>query len=291
MYFKEQKIQDKGQRTKDKGLQMNPVSNIQKRSGLKSQKTKDEYKTRRPKEKEMIFGIRAVIEAIDAGKVLDKILLRRDMSSTLAKELLKRLMGTTTPVQKVPVEKLNQFTDKNHQGVIAFLSPIDFHRVEDIVPALYEEGKVPFLVVLDGITDMRNFGAIARTCVCAGADALIIPAKGGVSINGDAIKTSAGALHHLPVCKVENMQNTLDFLRESGLSLVAATEHATKNYTAADLTQPLAIVMGSEDLGIFPENLKRCNEQVRIPMTSTIESLNVSVAAGVMLYEVVRQRG
>ncbi len=250
-----------------------------------------EYKTRRPKEKEMIFGIRAVIEAIDAGKVLDKILLRRDMSSTLAKELLKRLMGTTTPVQKVPVEKLNQFTDKNHQGVIAFLSPIDFHRVEDIVPALYEEGKVPFLVVLDGITDMRNFGAIARTCVCAGADALIIPARGGVSINGDAIKTSAGALHHLPVCKVENLQNTLDYLRESGLSLVAATEHATKNYTEADLRQPLAIVMGSEDVGIFPENLKRCNEQVRIPMTSTIESLNVSVAAGVMLYEEVRQRG
>ncbi len=248
------------------------------------------YKTRRPKEKEMIFGIRAVIEAIDAGKVLDKILLRRDMSSTLAKELLKRLMGTTTPVQKVPVEKLNQYTDKNHQGVIAFLSPIDFHRVEDIVPALYEEGKVPFLVVLDGITDMRNFGAIARTCVCAGADALIIPARGGVSINGDAIKTSAGALHHLPVCKVENMQNTLDYLRESGLSLVAATEHATKNYTEADMRQPLAIVMGSEDTGIFPENLRRCNEQVRIPMTSTIESLNVSVAAGVMLYEVVRQR-
>ncbi len=284
MYFKEQ--------NKRTFKQSNNEPRTFKPAGSEHHRTaSSEYKTRRPKEKEMIFGIRAVIEAIDAGKVLDKILLRRDMSSTLAKELLKKLMGTTTPVQKVPVEKLNQFTDKNHQGVIAFLSPIDFHRVEDIVPALYEEGKVPFLVVLDGITDMRNFGAIARTCVCAGADALIIPAKGGVSINGDAIKTSAGALHHLPVCKVENMQNTLDFLRESGLSLVAATEHATKNYTAADLTQPLAIVMGSEDLGIFPENLKRCNEQVRIPMTNTIESLNVSVAAGVMLYEVVRQRG
>ncbi len=279
MYFKEQ---NKHSATRKSSVQRSEASAA---SGSTST-----YKTRRPKEKEMIFGIRAVIEAIDAGKVLDKILLRRDMSSTLAKELLKRLMGTTTPVQKVPVEKLNQFTDKNHQGVIAFLSPIDFHRVEDIVPALYEEGKVPFLVVLDGITDMRNFGAIARTCVCAGADALIIPARGGVSINGDAIKTSAGALHHLPVCKVENMQNTLDFLRESGLSLVAATEHATKNYTEADMRQPLAIVMGSEDTGIFPENLRRCNEQVRIPMTATIESLNVSVAAGVILYEVVRQR-
>ncbi len=279
MYFKDQ---NKHSNTRKSSVQRSEASIA---SGSASA-----YKTRRPKEKEMIFGIRAVIEAIDAGKVLDKIMLRRDMSSTLAKELLKRLMGTTTPVQKVPVEKLNQFTDKNHQGVIAFLSPIDFHRVEDIVPALYEEGKVPFLVVLDGITDMRNFGAIARTCVCAGVDALIIPARGGVSINGDAIKTSAGALHHLPVCKVENMQNTLDYLRESGLSLVAATEHATKNYTEADLNQPLAIVMGSEDVGIFPENLKRCNEQVRIPMTNTIESLNVSVAAGIMLYEVVRQR-
>lgn len=251
---------------------------------------RQEYKTRRPREKEMIFGIRAVIEALEAGKVLDKILLRRDMTSMLAKELLQKLQGTATPIQKVPVEKLNQFTDKNHQGVIAFLSPIDFYKVEDLVPALYEAGKVPFLVVLDGITDMRNFGAIARTCACAGADAIIIPARGSVSINGDAIKTSAGALHTLPVCKVENMQLTLDFLRNSGLAVVAATEHATADYTHTDLTQPLAIVMGSEDTGIFPDNLRLCTHQVRIPMQGTIESLNVSVAAGVMIYEVVRQR-
>ena len=248
------------------------------------------YQTRRPKEKEMIFGIRAVMEALDAGKVIDKILIRRDLSSALAKELLQKLQGLPTPVQRVPQEKLSQFTDKNHQGVIAFLSPIDFHNVETLIPVLYEAGKTPFVVVLDGITDMRNFGAIARTCACAGVDAIVIPSRGGVSINGDAVKTSAGALHTLPVCKVENMQNTLRFLSESGLSIVAATEHATKNYTEADFAQPLAIVMGSEDRGIYEENLRLCNEQVRIPMSGTIESLNVSVAAGIMIYEAVRQR-
>ena len=248
------------------------------------------YETTRPKEKERIFGIRAVIEAIDAGKVLDKVLLRRDMSSAIGRELLLKLQGTSTPVQKVPVEKLNQFTDKNHQGVIAFLSPIEFYPLDNLVQSLYDEGKVPFLVVLDGITDVRNFGAIARTCVCAGVDAIVIGARGGTAINGDAIKASAGALHTLPVCKVENMQNALRYLRDSGLSIVAATEHTDKNYTEADMTVPLAIVLGNEEKGIYEENLKLCNEKVRIPMTGTIESLNVSVAAGVFIYEAVRQR-
>ncbi|MCM1034058.1 MAG: 23S rRNA (guanosine(2251)-2'-O)-methyltransferase RlmB [Paludibacter sp.] len=238
----------------------------------------------------MIFGIRAVMEAIDAGKTLDKILLRRDMSSSLGKELLTRLQGTLVPVQRVPVEKLNQYTDKNHQGVIAFLSPIEFHRLEDIVPALYEDGKVPFFVALDGITDMRNFGAIARTCACAGVDALIIPARGAVSVNGDAIKTSAGALHSLPLCKVESLPQALGFLRDSGCSVVAATEHADSVYTSAPLADPLVLVMGAEDVGISEDVLRLCNCRVRIPMSGVIESLNVSVAAGIMMYEVVRQR-
>lgn len=239
----------------------------------------------------MIFGIRAVIEAIEAGKTLDKILIRRDMSSALGRELTDKLEGLTVPVQRVPVEKLNQYTDKNHQGVIAFLSPIDFHRIEDIVPALYEEGKTPLLMVLDGITDVRNFGAIARTCVCAGVDAIIIASRSGVAINGDAVKTSAGALHTIPVCKVENMQAALRYLSESGIQIVAATEHTDLNYTEADMTRPTAIVMGSEEHGIYEENLKLCDTKVRIPMTGTIESLNVSVAAGVFIYEAIRQRG
>lgn len=249
------------------------------------------YDTRRPPEKEMIFGIRAIIEAIDAGKTLDKILLRRDMTSTIGKELLQKLQGTITPVQKVPVEKLNQYTDKNHQGAIAFLSPIEFYNIENLVPTIFEQGKTPLLMVLDGVTDVRNFGAIARTCACAGANAIIIGTHGSVAINGDAIKTSAGALHSLPVCKVDNLQHCLQYLRDSGFHVIAATEHATVNYTDVDMTTPLAIVMGSEDKGIYEGNLRICSHQVRIPMSGVIESLNVSVAAGVMLYEVIRQRG
>lgn len=260
------------------------------RPAMPRRESKPQYDTKRPPEKEMIFGIRAVIEAIDAGKILDKVLLRRDMSSAIGKELLQKLEGTNTPVQKVPVEKLNQFTDKNHQGVIAFLSPIEFYHVEDMVQSLFDEGKTPLLMVLDGITDMRNFGAIARTCACAGVHALIIPTRGCVSINGDAIKTSAGALHRLPVCKVDNLQNCLSYLRDSGLRIVAATEHTDTCYTDVDMTMPTAIIMGSEEKGIYEENLKLTTDRVRIPMTDAIESLNVSVAAGIMIYEAVRQR-
>ena len=251
---------------------------------------KKQYETRRPKEKEMIFGVRAVMEAIDAGKVLDKVLVRRDMSSAIGRELLIKLEGTGTQIQRVPLEKLNQFTDKNHQGVIAFLSPIEFYPLENLVQSLYDEGKTPLLMVLDGVTDVRNFGAIARTCVCAGVDALIIGTRGSAAINGDAVKASAGALHSLPICKVENLQNALRYLQESGLRIVAATEHTDRNYTEVDMTVPTCIVMGSEEKGIYEENLKLCTDQVRLPMTGVIESLNVSVAAGVFIYEAVRQR-
>ncbi len=252
------------------------------------------YETRRVKEKEMIFGLHAVLEAIDAGKTFDKILVRRDMSSSLGRQLMDRLSQmdeeVQTAVQRVPVEKLNQFTDRNHQGVIAFLSPVEFYRVEDIIQAAYDRGETPLLMVLDNVTDMRNFGAIARTCACAGVHGLVIGTRGSASINGDAVKTSAGAIHTLPICKVENMQNALRLMRDSGLSIVAATEHASRNYTEADMSLPLAILMGNEEKGIYEANLNLATEQVRIPMRGTIESLNVSVAAGVMLYEAVRQR-
>ena len=252
--------------------------------------TRKSYDTKRPPEKEMIFGVRAVMEAIDAGKVLDKVLVRRDMSSAIGRELLIKLEGTGTQIQRVPLEKLNQFTDKNHQGVIAFLSPIEFTPLDSLVQSLYDEGKVPLLVMLDGVTDVRNFGAIARTCVCAGVHALIIGTRGSAAINGDAVKASAGALHSLPICKVENLQNALRYLQESGLRIVAATEHTDRNYTEVDMTVPACIVMGSEEKGIYEENLKLCTDQVRLPMTGVIESLNVSVAAGIFIYEAVRQR-
>lgn len=254
--------------------------------------TKKDYsgQTRRPPEKSMIFGIRAVIEAIEAGQDIEKVLIRRDMSNELTRQLLAKLEGNPTPIQKVPVEKLNQFTDKNHQSVIAFISPITFRKLDDMVITAFESGKTPLFVLLDGITDVRNFGAIARTCECAGVDALVIPTHDIASINGAAIKSSAGALHHLPVCRVENLGEAMKFLTNSGVNLVAATEKGTKNYTQCDFTLPTAIVMGSEEVGIDPNRLKLCKEQLRIPMTGKIASLNVSVSAAVMIYEAIRQR-
>ena len=268
----------------------NPNFNQEYREEIKREHTKRSYDTKRPPEKEMIFGVRAVMEAIDAGKVLDKVLVRRDMSSAIGRELLIKLEGTGTQIQRVPLEKLNQFTDKNHQGVIAFLSPIEFTPLDSLVQSLYDEGKTPLLMMLDGVTDVRNFGAIARTCVCAGVHALIIGTRGSAAINGDAVKASAGALHSLPICKADNLQNALQYLKESGLRIVAATEHTDRNYTEVDMTVPTCIVMGSEEKGIYEENLKLCTDQVRLPMTGVIESLNVSVAAGVFIYEAVRQR-
>ena len=248
------------------------------------------FKERRRPEKEMIFGTRAVIEAIQAGNEIEKILIRRDMTNDLSRALYAALEGKVVPIQKVPADKLNLLTSKNHQGVIAFISPVSFQRLEDVIPFLYEEGREPFVVVLDGVTDVRNFGAIARTCECAGVDAIVIPAKGGAAINADAIKTSAGALMNIAVCREENMWEALRFLSDSGLKLVAATEKAKENYTDASYKEPVALVMGSEEEGIAPEHLNLCNSLVKIPVLGKIESLNVSVAAGVLIYEVVRQR-
>ena len=249
-----------------------------------------QFKTKQRPEKEMIFGIRAVIEAVQAGKDIDKILIRRDMTSDLSKELFTAIENRIIPVQKVPLEKLNRITTKNHQGVIAFISPIVFQRIEDIIPQVYEAGRNPFVVVLDGVTDIRNFGAIARTCECAGVDAIVIPARGGAAINADAVKTSAGALMTIPVCREENLRNALKFLIDSGLKLVAATEKAADIYTQTTYTDPVAILMGSEDEGIAPEHLRLCDSLVQIPIAGKIESLNVSVAAGILIYETVRQR-
>jgi len=249
------------------------------------------YKNKQRPEKDMIFGIRAVIEAIVAGKEIDKILVRRDMTNELSRELFNSLNGLEVPVQKVPIEKLNKITLKNHQGVIAFISPVSYQHIEDIIPGIYEQGRMPFIVVLDGITDVRNFGAIARTCECAGVDAIVVPLKGGAALNGDAVKTSAGALMKIPVCREHNLTEALKFLSSSGIKIIAATEKASKNYTEVSMSEPLAIVMGAEDEGVSSDNLRICDSMIRIPMLGTIDSLNVSVAAGVLIYEAVRQRG
>ena len=238
----------------------------------------------------MIFGIRAVIEAAEAGKDIDKVLVKRELSGELFKELQEVLRRYEIPMQKVPLERIDRITRKNHQGVIAFTSAVTYQKLDQIVPFLYEQGKNPLIVVLDGITDVRNFGAIARTCEVAGVDAIVIPARGSVSVNADAIKTSAGALHIIPVCRENSLKDAVVFLKNSGIRVVAATEKAAKNYTVADMSVPVAILMGSEDEGVSPEILRVCDELVKVPQFGSIQSLNVSVAAGVMIYEVVRQR-
>ena len=238
----------------------------------------------------MIFGVRAVLEAIDAGKEIDKILIKRDIQSELSRELFAAVKGTNIPVQRVPVEKLNRITRKNHQGVIAFVSAVEYASVETFVPYLFEEGKDPLLVLLDGITDVRNFGSIARTCECAGVDAIIIPSHGSVTVNADAVKTSAGALHTLPVCREKNITETIKYLKASGFRIVCATERGKINYTQSDFNVPVCIVMGAEDTGIPSEHLALCDDWVSIPQYGKIESLNVSVATAVILYEAVRQR-
>jgi 23S rRNA (guanosine2251-2'-O)-methyltransferase len=239
---------------------------------------------------EMIFGIRAVIEAIEAGKEIDKILIKKDLSSDLSRELFAVLRDYDVPVQRVPMEKLNRLSRKNHQGVIAFTAAVTYHRIADIIPQLYEEGKTPFIVVLDGVTDVRNFGAIARTCECAGVDAIVIPVRGGAAVNADAVKTSAGALHTIPVCREHHLLETVKFLKNSGIQIVAASEKAAQSYTAVDYSVPVAIVMGAEDVGISPDIIRISDHLVSIPIRGTIQSLNVSVATGVLVYEAVKYR-
>ncbi len=238
-----------------------------------------------------IFGIRAVIEAILAGKDIDKILVRKDLSGELSDELFQMLKGRADIfVQRVPLERINRITRKNHQGVVAFLSPVAYHKLDHLVPDLFEQGRNPLLVLLDGITDVRNFGAIARTCECAGVDALVIPERNSVSVNADAVKTSAGALLHLPVARVGSLHQAIRYLKDCGYTIVGSTEKSDKNYTEFDYTVPTAIVMGAEDTGISMENLRLCDHLAAIPMSGKVNSLNVSVAAGIMIYEVVRQR-
>lgn len=237
-----------------------------------------------------IFGIRAVIEAIQSGKEIDKLLIKKDINGELIGELFEVVKAYQIPVQRVPIEKINRITRKNHQGVLAFLSAVNYNKIEDVAPVLYEEGYNPFVVVLDGITDVRNFGAIARTCDCAGVNTIIIPEKNSVTANADAVKTSAGALNYIPVCREKNLVNAVKFLKNSGYKVVGASEKSAVNYTQVDYTGPIALILGSEDKGICNDLLKLCDEFVAIPEFGHINSLNVSVAGGIMMYEVVRQR-
>ncbi len=232
------------------------------------------------------------MEALEAGKDIEKIYLQKNLQAAVLKELSELAHKAEVPVVQVPLEKLNKLTRKNHQGVVAYLSLVQYQPLQEIVIRLFEEGKTPLLVILDRITDVRNFGAIARSAACMGADALIIPSRGGAQINGDAIKTSAGALHTLPVCREANLKQTLRYLQGSGVQIVACTEKTDDVLWSetADFSGPTAILMGSEEDGISPEYLKIADQKLKIPISGPITSLNVSVAAGIVLYEVTRQR-
>ena len=248
------------------------------------------YPQRKEEKSQMLFGIRPVIEAIKAGKDVEKILIQQGLTGELFNELRNLLKESEIPFQYVPVEKLTRVTNKNHQGIIAFVSPVTYQSIENIIPGLYELGKTPLLLILDRITDVRNFGAITRTAECAGVDAIIIPSRGAAQINADAIKTSAGALFKIAICRSENLKHTLDFLKESGLQIVSCTEKTNTYYYEVNFKLPTAIIMGSEDDGISDEYLKRSDLKAKIPLAGEIESLNVSVATGIILYEAIKQR-
>lgn len=238
-----------------------------------------------------IFGLRPIIEAIESGKTIDKLFVQKGLQGETYLQLNQLVREHRIPVQYVPIEKLNRFTRKNHQGVYAFLSPIDFYRIENLLPQIWEKGENPLILILDRVSDVRNFGAIARTAEIVGADAIIIPEKGSAAVNADAVKTSAGALFNIKVCKERDLGRAVRFLQESGIAVISATEKAEEYIYDADLSVPCAIVVGSEDDGVSNDLLKMSDQIARLPMSGKTSSLNVSVASGIFLYEAVRQRG
>lgn len=239
---------------------------------------------------ELIFGVRPVLEAIEAGKQIDRIFIRQGAETPHIAKIVALCSQNDIVAQFVPVEKLNRLTRNNHQGVVAQVSPVEYYEIEDILDKMAGSEKTPLIVLMDSITDIRNFGAIARSAECAGVDALIMPKKNSAPVNGDAVKSSAGALSIIPICRVGSIRNTLKMLSERGMTLVAATEKSDVAVYDADLTKPMVLIMGSEDKGISREVLKMCDVTVSIPMVGKTESLNVSAAAAVLLFETLRQR-
>ena len=239
----------------------------------------------------MIYGTRAVIEAIAAGKEIDKVMIQSGLSNDLVKELINVARNNNVPITFVPAEKLKRISTKNHQGVICLLSVVSFASVDDLIYRAYNEGREPFFLILDRVTDVRNFGAIVRTAECAGVDGIILPDKGSVPITSDAMKTSAGALNHLPICREKDLKKTIQLLHDNGIRVVACTEKTERSIYHLNLTGPITIILGSEEDGISDVLLRQADDLVQIPLKGKIGSLNVSVAAGIALYEVVRQKG
>ncbi len=237
-----------------------------------------------------IFGIHPVLEAMEAGKAPEKILMQKGLQGDNFQKLFSLARSQKIPFQMVPAEKLNRITRKNHQGVVAIMPIIAYHKLEDLLPAIFESGETPLIVLLDGITDVRNLGAIARSAECAGAHALVLPEKGSASVNADAIKTSAGALNRMPVCRESHILESIAFIRACGIRVIACDSKGKKSLWEEDLSNPLAIIMGAEDKGVSPAAKKTADQVIEIPLKGHLTSLNVSVATGIVLFETLRQR-
>lgn len=242
------------------------------------------------KESDCIFGLRAVIEAVKAGREIDRLLIKQGLQGPLYHELMTEVRKHNISYQIVPLERIELVTRKNHQGVLAWLSLIEFQSISNLLPMIFEKGEDPLILALDGISDVRNFGAIVRSADCLGAHAVIIPEKGSARITADAIKTSAGALHSFPVCREKSIVKSIENLKESGLKVITATEKTGTDISRLILKGPVVLIMGSEDKGVSHELISLSDFEVKIPMTGKIGSLNVSVAAGILLYEIARQR-
>lgn len=242
------------------------------------------------KNENQIFGIRAIIEAIQSGTIIDKVFIQKESQGDLMRELLKSIKSKNINFSYVPIEKLNRMTTMNHQGAVATISPIAFHELEDMIVSTTGQGKMPLFLILDQLSDARNFGAIIRTAECTGVNGIIIQKQGSAPVNGDTVKTSAGAVFNVPICKVDHIKDAIFHLQGSGIKTVAATEKTDQNIYDINFNEPVAIIMGNEERGVNPSVLKVADEKAKLPMYGTIESLNVSVACGAFLYEVVRQR-
>lgn len=250
----------------------------------------EERRYERKKDTEdMIFGVRAVIEAVKAERVINKIMIQKGMNKDLFTELKDTLAGKDFQLQFVPIEKLDSLTEGNHQGVIALVSPIEYQLIEPFVEAMLEKGEKPLILVLDRITDVRNFGAIARTAECQGVDAILIPSKGSALVTADAVKTSAGALNRIPVCKTPSLKESLFYLQQCGMRIIACSEKGNVPLYEVNMQGSVAIILGSEEDGITSDLMNLADIKGRIPMRGEIASLNVSVSAGMILYEKTRQ--
>lgn len=264
--------------------------------GLRSRKNKDDenqsfhVKHKKDDRLQLVCGIHPVMEALGAGKQIDKVLMQNNLDGRSTQELRAKIREKGVPLQIVPVEKLNRMTDSNHQGVVAIVSPITYCVFAELIQRLFDEGKSPVVVLLDHVTDVRNLGAIVRTAECAGVDAVVVPDHGSAQINEDAIKSSSGALLRMPVCRESNFKTTLNLARQMGMQVCAATEKGSVDYRTVDFTKPTVLVMGAEDTGVSPEVLRLSDVHARLPLMGEVMSLNVSVAAGVFMYEVLNQR-